>query len=198
MAFEPHAGCPIALHGAAIQRPRPAGRLGQRTVKLELQNVGQEIAHVRDVGRHVILGSGSKSASLRSGHGATPPGTASEVATTSGCTSPAEFLPRRLSSDWSMTKPNNRNDLIQGAGIGSRRRAARRAHGVRDPSPSGVDHEVSKACAGGGSGPGDAGARPDPEICGGLDVKIMKGHVSKHLYWPPLPPRLCVKSFPGP
>ena len=52
------AGFLIAVDGAAVQRPGAAGRLRQRAVKLELQNVGQEIAHVRDVGGDVIFGAG--------------------------------------------------------------------------------------------------------------------------------------------
>ena len=41
-----------------MQRLFAPRRLGQRAMKLELQNVGEKVAHVRNVGGHVILGAG--------------------------------------------------------------------------------------------------------------------------------------------
>jgi hypothetical protein len=45
----------LADHGPKVQRPVEAGQLGQRLVELELQEGGQVIARVRDVGRDVVL-----------------------------------------------------------------------------------------------------------------------------------------------
>ena len=57
MAFSV-AGFLTAIDRAAVQRGRAAGGLRQRAVKLELQDVGQEVAHVGYIGGHVVLGAG--------------------------------------------------------------------------------------------------------------------------------------------
>src|SRR5690606_11929294 len=46
----------VAMEAAFVQRPGVAGGLAQRLVELELQQVGEEVAGVRGVARHVVLG----------------------------------------------------------------------------------------------------------------------------------------------
>src|SRR3546814_5218517 len=46
----------VVVEAAFVQRTLVAGRVAQRLVELELQDVGEEVARVRRVGRHVVLG----------------------------------------------------------------------------------------------------------------------------------------------
>jgi len=55
-----------------VQRPGAPGGPRQRPVELELQDVRQEIAHVRHVGRHVILRARIEVRSLRASGASTP------------------------------------------------------------------------------------------------------------------------------
>src|SRR5438874_4567943 len=45
----------VAIDRAAVQRSRPSSGTTPRPMKLELQDARQEIAHVRNVRRHVVL-----------------------------------------------------------------------------------------------------------------------------------------------
>src|SRR4051812_27031085 len=47
-----------AEEGALVQRPLVPGCLAEGAVELELQDVGEEVARVGHVGRHVVLGAG--------------------------------------------------------------------------------------------------------------------------------------------
>ena len=55
MAFNLRAGFLVAVNRAAVQRSGASGGLRERAVKLELQNVREEVAHVRNIGGDVIL-----------------------------------------------------------------------------------------------------------------------------------------------
>src|SRR5208337_2794024 len=50
------AGFLISVNGATMQRPFAPRRPGKGAMKLELQNVGEKVAHVGNVSGHVILG----------------------------------------------------------------------------------------------------------------------------------------------
>src|SRR5215471_871826 len=50
------AGFLVAVDGAAVEGAGAAGRTGQSAVELELQDVRQEVTHVRNVGGDVVLG----------------------------------------------------------------------------------------------------------------------------------------------
>src|SRR2546427_1233343 len=51
-------GCLVPVNRAAVQRPGDACRPAQRAVKLELENVRQEVAHVRHVRGNVVFRAG--------------------------------------------------------------------------------------------------------------------------------------------
>src|SRR3546814_15713418 len=46
----------VVVEAAFVQRTLVAGRVAQRLVELELQDVGEEVASVRRVGRQVVCG----------------------------------------------------------------------------------------------------------------------------------------------
>ena len=98
MAFSRLPGGLVAVDRAAVERLRAARGLRQRAMKLELQDIGQEVAHVRDIGRHVIFRAGIEIRFAAARPAARCPGTSGAAPTRSGCISPAGSRRRTPSS----------------------------------------------------------------------------------------------------
>ena len=93
IAFRRRAGLLALVDRAAVQRQRAAGDLRQRAVELELQDVGEEVARVRRVVRHVILRARDRRTPRRAPTAARRPDTSAAGPTTPCCSRPASISP---------------------------------------------------------------------------------------------------------
>ncbi len=114
MALELVSRCLALVNGTTIQRSRTPGHLRQRLMKLELQNVRQEIARIGHVRRHMILRARIEIASLRA-PAAQFPDTVDAASTSSRCIDPAELPENTRQRHLSIISPKGRNATFSSA-----------------------------------------------------------------------------------